>query len=101
MVVAWRGGGRWLTYIWSVDSWHPANSTMLFTPGTGNQGGEGTDQGQEWYVENMLELLDSPREWYYDHRAGKLYYAFNGSAPVCRGTHLAPAPSHRVLHLCI
>ena len=32
-------------------------------------------------MENILELLDSPREWYYDHRAGKLYYAFNGSAP--------------------
>lgn len=27
VVVAWRGGGRWLSYIWSVDSWHPENST--------------------------------------------------------------------------
>lgn len=29
---------------------------MLFTKGTGNQGGEGTDHGQEWYIENVLEV---------------------------------------------
>lgn len=45
VVVAWRGGGRWLTYIWSVDQWMVENSTVTFTPGTGNQGGEGTDHG--------------------------------------------------------
>jgi hypothetical protein len=80
-VVAWRGGGRWLTYIWSIDKWVVENSTALFTKGTGNQGGEGTDHGQEWYIENVLEELDSEREWYYDHRAGLLYFAFNGTAP--------------------
>jgi hypothetical protein len=37
VVVAWRGGGRWLTYIWSVDQWVVENSTALFTKGTGNQ----------------------------------------------------------------
>ena len=63
VVVAWRGGGRWLTYIWSVDSWVVENSTALFTPGTGNQGGEGTDHGQQWYIENLLEELDDAREW--------------------------------------
>jgi hypothetical protein len=51
VVVAWRGGGRWLTYIWSVDQWVVGNQTALFTPGTGNQGGEGTDHGQQWYIE--------------------------------------------------
>jgi len=81
VVVAWRGGGRWLTYIWSVDDWVVANSTALFTPGTGNQGGEGTDHGQEWYIENVLEELDDSREWYYDHRQGLLYFAFNSTAP--------------------
>ena len=59
VVVAWRGGGRWLTYIWSIDQWVLENSTALFTPGTGNQGGEGTDHGQEWYIENVLEELVS------------------------------------------
>ena len=29
----------------------------------------------------MLEELDSEREWYYDYRQGKLYFAFNGTAP--------------------
>ena len=47
-MVAWRGGGRWLTYIWSIDQWVVENSTAIFTKGTGNQGGEGTDHGQEW-----------------------------------------------------
>ena len=33
------------------------------------------------YIENVLEELDSEREWYYDYRQGKLYFAFNGTAP--------------------
>ena len=45
---------------------------MLFTPGTGNQGGEGTDHGQEWYIENVLQELDDPKEWYYDYKQGLL-----------------------------
>lgn len=69
------------SYIWSIDKWVVENSTALFTPGTGNQGGEGTDHGQEWYIENVLEELDSEREWYYDWRQGHLYFAFNGTQP--------------------
>lgn len=93
-----------------MDGWDVENSTALFTPGTGNQGGEGTDNGQEWYIEvrpaspcyfttrlisvvgyyvgrwllavqNILEELDSEREWYYDWRQGHLYFAFNGTQP--------------------
>ena len=79
MVVGWRGGGRWYTWIWSVDSWDAAAGTAAFTPGTGNQGGEGEDSAAQWYVENIKEELDSPTEWYYDAEVGKLYYAFNGT----------------------
>ena len=32
-------------------------------------------------IENVLEELDSEREWYYDYRQGLLYFAFNGTAP--------------------
>ena len=37
--------------------------------------------GQEWYIENVLEELDDANEWYYDHRSGQLYFAFNGTQP--------------------
>ena len=87
VVVAWRGGGRWYTNIWAVDDWVVKNKTMLFKKGTGNQGGEGADYGQQWYIENVREELDDAREWFYDERTGMLYYAFNGTAPTEDGGH--------------
>ena len=32
-------------------------------------------------MQNVLEELDSEREWYYDWRQGHLYFAFNGTQP--------------------
>ena len=32
-------------------------------------------------LQNVLEELDSEREWYYDWRQGHLYFAFNGTEP--------------------
>ena len=79
-----------------------ANDTLRFDPFTGGQGGEGmTSAGQwyagrvsffgyacfffrsasQWYIENVLEEVDSAEEFYHDLAAGKLYYDFNASAP--------------------
>ncbi len=52
---------------------------------TWNHGGfqeaRGCKSGQEWYVENIFEELDSPNEWYLDDTTMKLYYFPNGSLP--------------------
>ena len=46
----------------------------------GFQGGEGSDSAAEWNVENVLDELDYPREWYLDTATNDLYYFHNGTA---------------------
>jgi hypothetical protein len=46
----------------------------------GFQGGEGVTGGEAWYIENVLEELDSAREWYFDAVSHTLYYAPNATA---------------------
>ena len=38
--------------------------------------------GGEWFIENVLEELDSGMEWYHDVDAGKLYYAHNETGAI-------------------
>ena len=35
----------------------------------------------EWWIENVLEELDAPEEWFYNESSKKLFYFFNGTAP--------------------
>jgi hypothetical protein len=35
----------------------------------------------EWWIENVLEELDEPEEWYFNETSKKLYYFFNSTAP--------------------
>eukprot|EP00729_Bicosta_minor_P015501 gene15501-29324_t len=37
----------------------------MFSRG-GIQGGEGVTGGEAWYIENVMEELDSEREWFFD-----------------------------------
>ena len=37
--------------------------------------------GAEWYVENIIEELDAPNEWYYNEITKMLFYYPNGSLP--------------------
>jgi len=55
-------------------------STFLFDAG-GNQGAEGSDSADEWYIENVFEELDAPGEFYFDSGAGLLYAIFNTTDP--------------------
>ncbi len=51
---------------------------------SGNQGGEGTGAGGQWWIENIIEELDDTNEWYYDSDTRYLYYqpnATHGSSP--------------------
>ncbi len=36
----------------------------------------------EFYIENVLEELDSPREWFFDSATRDLYYYHTGTEPI-------------------
>lgn len=50
----------------------------MFSQG-GIQGGEGVTGGEAWYIENVMEELDSEREWFFDAPTSTLYYKPNST----------------------
>ena len=58
--------------------------TMLEFSRGGFQGGEGADASrintQNWYIENVFEEIDSPREWFFNESTRTLYYQPNATA---------------------
>lgn len=79
MINAWRGGGRWYTFTWNVTGFNAENNSLAFDPSTGNQGGEGVPYAGQWWIENVIEELDSPDEWFFDAKTQTLYYQPNGT----------------------
>lgn len=63
--------------MFEVDEIDQSTSTITFGKG-GFQGSRGGD-GSDWYLENMLDLLDAPNEHYYDPDTGTLYYQPNST----------------------
>lgn len=58
------------------------NSTSFEFSSGGFQGSIGQGgKGGEWYMENVLEELDAPMEWFYDAGTAKLYYVHNSTGP--------------------
>jgi hypothetical protein len=82
-VHSWRAG-RWFSWVFKVDSasYDAAKGSTTFnfslTKG-GNQGSRGGDSGQEFFIENVLDELDSPGEFFYDAAAKKLYVWHNAT----------------------
>ncbi len=63
-----------------IDRLDTKNGFVYFT---GPVGGRGIGRGgyiNRYYIENVLEGLDRPGEWYLDRNEGKLYYWFPESA---------------------
>jgi len=55
--------------------------------------GSGINRGQHYYIENVLEELDEPGEWFFDANASILYFAPNvtgGSAAASKLELVAP-----------
>jgi len=79
VVSAWRPG-HWASWMFSVGnvSESGGNFTFYFDKG-GFQGGRGADGGGEIFVENVLEELDAPDEWYFDEATQELTWFFNAS----------------------
>eukprot|EP01047_Picozoa_sp_COSAG01_P017810 COSAG01_NODE_951_length_12498_cov_30.544018_6_plen_809_part_00 len=60
-----------------------AGQTYLEFARGGFQGGEGVTSAavnnSNWYIENLLEEIDSPREWFFNSSSRTLYYMPNAS----------------------
>mmetsp|Transcript_20004 Transcript_20004/g.27525 ORF Transcript_20004/g.27525 Transcript_20004/m.27525 type:complete len:912 (+) Transcript_20004:97-2832(+) len=68
---------HWYTWMFSVEN--SSQTNVNFGKG-GNQGGEGEDFGGEWYIENILQELDWPGEYYYDSQNQTLFYFHNDTS---------------------
>jgi hypothetical protein len=81
--------GPWFTLQWQVAG-VGVNGTLEFAPGGGTQGSEGwlhpDGVAGAWAVENALELLDAPNEFFYDAEAEMLYYAPNTTSAAAAAT---------------
>jgi hypothetical protein len=85
----WRPA-RWANWMFYVDDYDPATGNFTFGHG-GNQGARGSNQGGDWFVENVMEELDFPGEFFHDKAAGKLYLYHNGTgAPSAQSTFVVP-----------
>lgn len=51
-------------------------------------------QGATYYVENMIEALDAPGQWYLDSSLGKVYYLSHPGESVERVEAIAPRLTH-------
>jgi hypothetical protein len=61
-----------------VGKYDSKTGEMGFGKG-GNQGARGDDKGGDYFIENVMEELDSPGEFYYDSKTSKLYLFYNSS----------------------
>ena len=57
--------GHWGNWQFKVASRDMKNQTILFGSG-GYQKARGCGNGAEWYIENIMEELNAPNEWFYD-----------------------------------
>ena len=92
-IFAWRPG-HWYTWMFEVglSTIGPnASDTSFLFSGGGNQGGEGSDTAGEWFIENVLEELDAPNEFFFSAEERKLYLYYNGTAALPPSDVVAPA----------
>ncbi len=73
----WRKA-HWANWAFEVEDYDAASGNVTFGAG-GFQGARG-GPGQEYFVENALELLDVPTEWFFDQRTQTLYFSPNATA---------------------
>ena len=70
----------WGGWQFAIDDRDMESETIYWSYG-GFQEARGCDHGMEYYIDNILEELDSPGEWFYDEAQMKLYLMPNGSVP--------------------
>ena len=76
IIQAWRSA-HWASWMFEVGDYDPENGTFMFSKG-GFQGARG-QSGAEFYIENVMEELDSPNEWFFDEESNTLYFYYNAT----------------------
>ncbi len=81
IIQAWRPG-HWASWMFEVGSFNTdKNGTFTFTFSKGGfQGARGNEKGAEIVVENVMEELDAPSEWFYDEDSRTLYFFYNATS---------------------
>jgi hypothetical protein len=77
----------WMFDVSSVGEDSESQSPLIHFGKGGYQGCRG-GPGQDWFVENVLELLDSNLEHYYDEETNTLYYQPNATSTVAPAADL-------------
>lgn len=94
MVQAWRGKAGWYTNGCLVKTHDVTSGILHFDQDIGcNQGGEGMVSGGKWWIENVLEELDCPREWFFNRTTRILYYMPNVTSSSTGKTAPDPPPN--------
>ncbi len=78
IVQTWRPG-HWASWMFEVGNYDADKTQFTFSKG-GFQGARGNNHGDEFYIENVLEELDYPNEWYYDTETMKLFFYYNATS---------------------
>ena len=78
IVQTWRPG-HWASWMFEVGNYDVGKSQFTFSKG-GFQGARGNDRGDEFYIENVMEELDNPNEWYYDSKTMQLFFYYNSTS---------------------
>ena len=83
-------GGYWGFWMFEVDSYERTQDNVSFgwTKG-GFQECRGNSRGGAFFVENVLEELDAPGEYFYDRETKKLYLYPNGTISDMTSIHIA------------
>ena len=96
VIQAWHPA-RWASRMYRMDASglsydaSTGNAVFAFAEG-GYQDARGSDGAGDWYIENVMEELDAPGEWFFDKVTKKLYVYYNASAgtpPPSDGTVVA------------
>eukprot|EP00438_Fugacium_kawagutii_P011917 Skav226414 [mRNA] locus=scaffold3528:13934:24652:+ [translate_table: standard] len=84
----WRPA-RWFNWIFDVAEYDRATNNFTFGRG-GHQGARGFPTGGDFFVENVMEELDYPGEFFFDKRTEKLYLFYNGTGAPPTDSIVAP-----------
>jgi hypothetical protein len=78
MVLTYWRPGHWFSIMYNMSGPIDSSGDVKFGAG-GFQGAEGHSKGAEWFIENVIEELDAPNEFYYDKASKELYLFYNGT----------------------
>lgn len=78
VVQTWRPG-HWASWMFEVGSYDAKTGIFTFDKG-GFQGARGNEKGDEIVVENVMEELDAPNEWFYNTDSRTLYFFYNATS---------------------